>query len=116
MNAKAKALGMQHTRYVEPTGLSLYNVSTARDLTKLLMATRQYPLLSELTTTDEKTVAFRNPNYTQGFRNTNPLVRNERWDISLTKTGFTNQAGHCLVMRTRNRPTAGYPGGTGCLR
>lgn len=100
MNARARALGMTKTRYVEPTGLSIYNVSTARDLTRLLAATRQYPLMSELSTSDEKTIAFRNPSYTLGFRNTNPLVRNESWNISLTKTGFTNQAGHCLAMRT----------------
>ncbi|WOE77652.1 D-alanyl-D-alanine endopeptidase [Pseudomonas protegens] len=100
MNAKAKSLGMTHTRYVEPTGLSIHNVSTARDLSKLLVAARKYPLLSELSTTKEKTVAFRKPNYTLGFRNTNHLVNKEKWDIKITKTGFTNQAGHCLVLVT----------------
>lgn len=54
MNAKARSLGMAHTRYVEPTGLSTQNVSTARDLAKLLMASRKYPMLSELSTTREK--------------------------------------------------------------
>ncbi|WP_175649424.1 D-alanyl-D-alanine endopeptidase [Pseudomonas sp. Marseille-P9899] len=108
MNAKAKALGMSNTRYVEPTGLSPNNVSTARDLTKLLMAARNYPLLSELSTTREKTVAFRKPNYTLGFRNTDHLVNKANWDIKLTKTGFTNDAGHCLVLLTKmdNRPVA----------
>ncbi|MDP9504753.1 D-alanyl-D-alanine endopeptidase [Pseudomonas protegens] len=108
MNAKAKSLGMTHTRYVEPTGLSIHNVSTARDLSKLLVAARKYPLLSELSTTKEKTVAFRKPNYTLGFRNTNHLVNKEKWDIKITKTGFTNQAGHCLVLVTSmgNRPVA----------
>ncbi|MCU1720594.1 MULTISPECIES: D-alanyl-D-alanine endopeptidase [unclassified Pseudomonas] len=108
MNAKAKALGMSNTRYVEPTGLSPNNVSTARDLTKLLMAARNYPLLSELSTTREKTVAFRKPNYTLGFRNTDHLVNKPNWDIKLTKTGFTNDAGHCLVLLTKmdNRPVA----------
>ena len=96
MNAKAHALGMKNTRYVEPTGLSLHNVSTARDLTRLLVASRQYPLLSQWTTTPEKTVAFRHPNYTLGFRNTNHLINNKTWNIQLTKTGFTNEAGHCL--------------------
>ncbi|WP_053152761.1 D-alanyl-D-alanine endopeptidase [Pseudomonas protegens] len=100
MNAKAKSLGMTHTRYVEPTGLSIHNVSTARDLSKLLVASRKYPLLSELSTTKEKTVAFRKPNYTLGFRNTDHLVNKEKWDIKITKTGFTNQAGHCLVLVT----------------
>nr|WP_194732718.1 D-alanyl-D-alanine endopeptidase [Pseudomonas typographi] len=108
MNAKAKALGMAHTRYVEPTGLSEHNVSTARDLSKLLVAARQYPMLRELSTTREKTVAFRHPSYTLGFRNTDHLLNNEKWDIQLTKTGFTNQAGHCLVLVTRmaDRPVA----------
>ncbi|VVM43155.1 hypothetical protein PS623_00359 [Pseudomonas fluorescens] len=108
MNAKARSLGMSHTRYVEPTGLSTLNVSTARDLGKLLLASRKYPLLSDLSTTREKTVAFRKPNYTLGFRNTDHLVNKSNWDIKLTKTGFTNEAGHCLVLLTRmdNRPVA----------
>lgn len=54
MNAKAKSLGMSSTHYVEPTGLSINNVSTARDLAKLLMATKQYPLIGQLSTTTEK--------------------------------------------------------------
>lgn len=108
MNAKAKALGMTSTHYVEPTGLSPHNVSTARDLSKLLLAARKYPLLSELSTTKEKTVAFRKPNYTLGFRNTDHLVNKANWDIKLTKTGFTDEAGHCLVLVTSmsNRPVA----------
>ena len=108
MNAKAKALGMTQTRYVEPTGLSHSNVSTARDLGKLLLAARNYPMLSQLSSTPEKTVAFRKPNYTLGFRNTDHLVNKSNWDITLTKTGFTNEAGHCLVLLTKmdNRPVA----------
>ncbi|WP_122870242.1 D-alanyl-D-alanine endopeptidase, partial [Pseudomonas viridiflava] len=108
MNAKAKALGMKHTAYVEPTGLSVYNVSTARDLTKLVMAARKYPMLSELSTTETKTVTFRKPAYSLVFNNTDHLVRKENWDIKLTKTGFTNQAGHCLVLLTTmaNRPVS----------
>lgn len=100
MNAKARALGMSHTRYVEPTGLSEKNVSTATDLVKLLKATRQFPLMGQFSTTGERTQAFRKPNYTLGFRNTNHLVYKADWSIQLTKTGFTNEAGHCLVMRT----------------
>lgn len=108
MNAKARALGMSHTRYVEPTGLSTQNVSTAQDLVKLLVAARKYPQLGELSSTSEKTVAFRKPNYTLGFRNTDRLVNKSNWDIALTKTGFTNEAGHCLVLLTKmdNRPVA----------
>ncbi|WP_166360238.1 D-alanyl-D-alanine endopeptidase [Pseudomonas akapageensis] len=108
MNAKARALGMSHTRYVEPTGLSTGNVSTARDLSKLLLAARNYPLLSELSTTREKTVSFTNPRYSLGFHNTDHLVNKNDWDIRLTKTGFTNEAGHCLVLLTTmdDRPVA----------
>ncbi|MBM7342472.1 D-alanyl-D-alanine endopeptidase (penicillin-binding protein 7) [Pantoea coffeiphila] len=100
MNAKARSLGMTNTRYVEPTGLSIHNVSTARDLTKLLIASKRYPLLGELSTTREDMATFSHPNYTLPFRNTNHLVYRPDWNIQLTKTGFTNQAGHCLVMRT----------------
>ncbi|WP_337014412.1 D-alanyl-D-alanine endopeptidase [Leclercia sp. AS011] len=100
MNAKAKALGMVQTRFVEPTGLSIHNVSTAQDLTRLLIATKQYPLLGQLSTTREEMATFSNPAYTLPFRNTNHLVYRDNWNIQLTKTGFTNAAGHCLVMRT----------------
>ncbi|MBT9302320.1 D-alanyl-D-alanine endopeptidase [Pseudomonas sp. TAE6080] len=108
MNAKAKALGMTSTRYVEPTGLSIHNVSTARDLSKLVQAAHKYPLLTQLSTTKEKTVSFRKPSYTLGFSNTDHLVNRANWDIKLTKTGFTNQAGHCLVLVTSmgNRPVS----------
>ena len=108
MNAKAKALGMTRTHYVEPTGLSELNVSSANDLLKLLKATQQYPLIGQFSTTPEKTQALHKPNYTLGFRNTNSLVHKPNWSIQLTKTGFTNAAGHCLVMRTQmaNRQVA----------
>lgn len=108
MNAKAKSLGMAHTHYVEPTGLSIHNVSTARDLTKLLIASQSYPLLGQLSTTREDTATFTHPSYSLPFRNTNHLMFRENWNIALTKTGFTNNAGHCLVMRTviNKRPVA----------
>jgi D-alanyl-D-alanine endopeptidase (penicillin-binding protein 7) len=108
MNAKAEALGMSNTRYVEPTGLSERNVSSARDLVTLLRASRQYPLIEQFSTTDDQQISFSKPRYTLGFRNTNALVRKPDWDIQLTKTGFTNAAGHCLVMRTTmaQRPVA----------
>ncbi|MGV3346318.1 D-alanyl-D-alanine endopeptidase [Enterobacteriaceae bacterium LUAb1] len=100
MNTKAKALGMTNTHYVEPTGLSVDNVSTARDLIKLLQATERYPLIGKLSTTRQESAIFHHPDYVLPFRNTNHLVYNDKWHIELTKTGFTNQAGHCLVMRT----------------
>lgn len=101
MNTKAKALGMKNTRYVEPTGLSEKNVSTASDVIKLLIATKKYPLLSQLSTTSNKTVTFSKPNYTLSFSNTNTLINSENWNIQLTKTGFTHEAGRCLAMRTQ---------------
>ncbi|RWR02134.1 D-alanyl-D-alanine endopeptidase [[Pantoea] beijingensis] len=108
MNAKARSLGMNNTRYVEPTGLSIHNVSTARDLTRLLIATKSYPLIGQLSTTHEDMATFAHPNYTLPFRNTNHLVYKPDWNIQLTKTGFTDEAGHCLVMRTviKQRPVA----------
>jgi len=108
MNAKAKALGMSNTRYVEPTGLSEHNVSSAHDLVLLLKAGQQYKLLGQLSATTKQTVRFRKPNYTLDFNNTNALVRKANWSVQLTKTGYTNEAGHCLVMRTvmNKRPVA----------
>lgn len=108
MNAKAKALGMTRTHYAEPTGLSELNVSSANDLLKLLKASQQYPLIGQFSTTREKIQVLRKPSYTLGFRNTNSLVHKPNWSIQLTKTGFTNAAGHCLVMRTQmaNRQVA----------
>lgn len=100
MNDKAKALGMKNTRYVEPTGLSASNVSSANDLILLLKASEHYPLLGELSSTQKKTVTFAKPRYKLDFYNTNRLVNKADWNIELTKTGFTNDAGHCLVMRT----------------
>ncbi len=101
MNAKAQALGMTHTRYREPTGLSEKNASTANDLVKLIRAAGQFPLIGQFSSTREHVQQFAKPRYSLGFRNTNSLVHKDNWSIQLTKTGFTNAAGHCLVMRTQ---------------
>ncbi|SIP88464.1 D-alanyl-D-alanine endopeptidase (penicillin-binding protein 7) [Aquipseudomonas alcaligenes] len=101
MNAKAQALGMTRTRYREPTGLSEKNVSTANDLVKLIKAAGQFPLIGQFSSTREHVQQFAKPRYSLGFRNTNSLVHKPNWSIQLTKTGFTNAAGHCLVMRTQ---------------
>lgn len=108
MNQKARELGMRQSRFVEPTGLSERNVSSARDLVLMLLGAYQYPLIRELSTTPNRSVQFRNPVYSQSFGNTNPLVRDAEWQIQLSKTGFTDEAGHCLVMLARlaGRPTA----------
>ena len=98
MNAKARALGMENTRFFDPTGLDSDNVSTAQDLVKMVSAARYYPLISQYTTTGSHSVD--NPSgRTMRFSNTNPLVRNASWDIGLSKTGFINEAGQCLVMQ-----------------
>ncbi|MGC4011744.1 MAG: D-alanyl-D-alanine endopeptidase [Pseudomonas sp.] len=108
MNAKAKSLGMTSTHYVEPTGLSIHNVSDANDLIRLAKAAYTYPQIRQLSTTATSDARFSKPSYSLSFFNTNPLVRSGKWDIRLTKTGFTNDAGHCLVMVTmmNGRPVA----------
>ena len=97
MNAKARALGMSGTRYVEPTGLSSDNQSSAHDLATLVNAAYQYPLIRELSTSQEYEVEI--GHRTAQFRNTNGLVRSSAWDIGLQKTGYINEAGRCLVMQ-----------------
>ena len=100
MNAKAKALGMEQTRYAEPTGLSADNVSSARDLVILLQESQKYPLLGKLSSTEKKHIIFNKPRYNLDFQNTNKLVFKDGWNIALTKTGYTSKAGHCLIMLT----------------
>ncbi len=108
MNAKARSLGMRNTRFAEPTGLSVRNVSTPRELVGLLKAARQYALIRQFSTTPGGDAYFRAPDYALSFFNTNPLVRNSDWNIQLSKTGFTEPAGHCLVMvaSVNGHPTA----------
>jgi D-alanyl-D-alanine endopeptidase (penicillin-binding protein 7) len=97
MNAKARDLGMMDTHFVEPTGLSSENVSSPRDLVRLLRAASQRPLIHRYTTDTEYDVDM-GKGHTRTFRNTNALVRNADWDIKVSKTGFINEAGECLVM------------------
>lgn len=97
MNAKARALGMDHTVYVEPTGLSSSNRSSAHDLVKLVNVAHQYPLLRDLTTSPGYEVEV--GNRMLQFNNTNRLVKNPTWDIGLQKTGYISEAGRCLVMQ-----------------
>jgi D-alanyl-D-alanine endopeptidase (penicillin-binding protein 7) len=101
MNRKAAALRMSHTHFDDTTGLSSRNLSSAGDLVKMTQAASQYALIREFTTTPERTVSFPQPRYSLGFVNTNRLVRAGSWDIELSKTGYTNEAGRCLVMKTR---------------
>ena len=105
MNAKAIMLGMTQSRFVEPTGLNSENVSTAKDLAKMVDAAYQYPEIRELTTTPshEVVAGSRRPLH---YVNTNSLVRKSDWVIGLSKTGFINEAGRCLVMQAE---IAGHP-------
>jgi len=99
MNAKAKMLGMRDTRYVEPTGLSSQNQSSAQDLAVLVNAAHADPVLRELSTSTGYQVAL--GRQTLRFNNTNRLVKNPEWDIGLQKTGYISEAGQCLVMQAR---------------
>ncbi|MCP5169602.1 MAG: D-alanyl-D-alanine endopeptidase [Hahellaceae bacterium] len=99
MNDKAAVLGMKDTRFVDSTGLSEENVSTAEDLVKMVGAALQYDEIREFTTTPNYLAKFRKPRYNLGYVNTNLLVRRGEWEIGLSKTGFINEAGHCLVMQ-----------------
>lgn len=102
MNAKARKLGMLDTTFRDPTGLNSENVSTARDLVKMVAAARNYKLIQQYTTTVTHSVEG-----TRGrelrFNNTNPLVKNASWDIGVSKTGYINEAGRCLVMQAQIR-------------
>lgn len=97
MNRKASALGMGDTRYVEPTGLSSHNQSSARDLATLVNAAYSHQIIRELSTSPEYQVAV-GAKHLQ-YRNTNGLVRNPEWEIGLQKTGYISEAGRCLVMQ-----------------
>jgi D-alanyl-D-alanine endopeptidase (penicillin-binding protein 7) len=99
MNQKAHALGMKDTHYVEPTGLSSANQSSARDLATLVKAAHEVPLIRELSTSPEAMVEVGNRSIQ--FRNTNGLVKNPEWEIGLQKTGYISEAGRCLVMQAK---------------
>jgi D-alanyl-D-alanine endopeptidase (penicillin-binding protein 7) len=115
MNRKAKSLGMAHTAFEDATGLSSNNQSTAADLAKMVDAAVKYPLIHEITTTGQYEITRtamvmvgkrhhkkpRNIEQRVAFHNTNQLVRDQEWDIGLSKTGFINEAGHCLVMQAK---------------
>jgi D-alanyl-D-alanine endopeptidase (penicillin-binding protein 7) len=99
MNAKAKMLGMKDTRYVEPTGLSSHNQSSAHDLATLVNTAYDDALLRDFTTTPAHQVAV--GKRTLEFHNTNRLVKSPAWDIGLQKTGYISEAGQCLVMQAK---------------
>jgi D-alanyl-D-alanine endopeptidase (penicillin-binding protein 7) len=99
MNRKAIDLGMTGTRYVDPTGLSSRNQSSARDLAILVKAAYQYDLIQSLSTSSEYFVTVNQR--ALHYRNSNLLVDDPQWTIGLQKTGYIVEAGRCLVMQTR---------------
>ncbi|MBM70649.1 MAG: D-alanyl-D-alanine endopeptidase [Haliea sp.] len=99
MNDKAQQLGMRNSRFADPAGLHGENLSTARDLAIMVRAAGEYPLIAEASTTPGMAVypfARRGP---LNYNNTNRLLKNQNWQIGLSKTGYLNEAGRCLVMQ-----------------
>ncbi len=99
MNQKARILGMADTKYVEPTGLSSRNQSSAQDLARLVATASNDKMISELSTSPGHEVEV--GRRTLRFGNTNRLVKNPAWDIGLQKTGYISEAGQCLVMQAK---------------
>lgn len=98
MNSKARKLGMNSTRFYESTGLDARNVASARDLGILVSAASQYGLIRQFSSTPSY-------DFNLGYRilrsnNTNALVRSGMWNVNVSKTGFINEAGRCVVMHT----------------
>ena len=106
MNRKAADIGLKDTHFSDPTGLTAANVSSARDLTRMVAAAAHYPLIRELSTTGERTVWVGGRPIS--FHNTNTLVRSPAsgWEIAVSKTGYIREAGKCLVMQAwlNNKP------------
>lgn len=99
MNAKARLLSMNSTRFVDPTGLAPGNVSSPQDLARMVAEAAKYSQIRDFSTTPELHVTLPNAKKAMGFSNTNQLVKSQNWDIGLSKTGYINEAGKCLVMQ-----------------
>jgi D-alanyl-D-alanine endopeptidase (penicillin-binding protein 7) len=100
MNRKARVLGMSNSRFVDPAGLDAANVASARDLAIMVQAARSYPLIRAATTTQQLAVHPFKGRGELRYTNTNRLLKNQSWEIGLSKTGYINEAGRCLVMQT----------------
>lgn len=101
MNDKAFELGMGNSYFVDSTGLNRANVSTARDLAKLVDAADDYHIIREFSTTAAHAVEFGDEDRSLQFINSNNLVRSGTWEIGVSKTGFLSEAGRCLVMQAK---------------
>ncbi len=99
VRAKTAALGMTQTMIEEPTGLSPANKSTAADLVKMAVASSKYPEIARMTTESSDLININGREVT--YRNTNRLVGAKGWDIGLSKTGYTEEAGRCLIMKIK---------------
>ena len=99
MNAKAKSLGLSNARFVDPTGLAPGNVASPQDLAIMVSAAANFELIRAFSTAPALNVTLPNSGRQIGFNNTNALVKAEGWNIGLSKTGFINEAGKCLVMQ-----------------
>jgi len=104
MNAKARALGMQSTHYVEPTGLSSANVASPEDLAKLVLAAEKHALIRRYTT--DRSFTIRQGRRQTVYHNTNRLTANPSWNIRLQKTGYISEAGRCMVLHATVRGRA----------
>jgi D-alanyl-D-alanine endopeptidase (penicillin-binding protein 7) len=101
MNAKAALLGLAHTRFVDPAGLSPANVASPQDLGKLVATAATYSLVREYSTTPSVDVTLPGNGRKLSFVNTNSMVRSGDWNIGLSKTGYISEAGKCLVLLAR---------------
>lgn len=99
MNVRAQSLGMRDTRYVEPTGLSSRNQSSAHDLATLVAAAYKEPMVRELSTSPGREIEV--GRRVLQYNNTNRLVKSPQWDIGVQKTGYISEAGQCLVMQAQ---------------
>lgn len=99
MNTKAQSIGLQSTHFVDPTGLAPGNVASAQDLAMMVAEASKHPQIREFSTAPELFVTLPNSKHAMGFNNTNALVKSQGWNIGVSKTGFINEAGKCLVMQ-----------------
>ncbi|WP_047393733.1 D-alanyl-D-alanine endopeptidase [Chitinibacter sp. ZOR0017] len=101
MNEKAQQLGMTRSQFYDPTGLTPRNVATSRDLALMVKAAMRYPEIHQFSTSSEYTFVSNLTGHSMAYRNTNPLVKDPDWEIGVSKTGFINEAGRCIVMQAK---------------